>query len=162
MSDFLASIDQFLGSFTPEEQAVTRVVFQSLLEGRPIGLDAVARTLGEPAAAVEPVVARLLERGTMERDPSTGQLVGARGLSLTPTPHRLVLDGRPLHAFCAVDAVGIPAALGRDARVASRCHACGAPLGLTVTAGVVTDSSPGTVVIWAAERDLARSLHRYT
>jgi hypothetical protein len=31
-----------------------------------------------------------------------------------------------------------------------------------VTAGVVTSASPATVVIWAAERDLARSLHRYT
>lgn len=162
MSDFLASIEQFLQSFTPEEQAVTCVVFRSLLEGRPIGPDALAQALGEPAAAVEPVVARLLERGTMERDSSTGQLVGARGLSLTPTPHRLILDGRPLYAFCAVDAVGIPAALGRDARVESRCHACGVPLGLTMTAGVVADAWPGTVVIWAAERDLTRSLHRYT
>ncbi len=161
MSDFLASVDQFLASFTPEEQAVTRVVFRSLLEGRGIGTDAVARALGEPRAAVEPLVARLLERGTMERDPVSGELVGARGLSLTETVHRLVLDGRPLYAFCAVDAVGIPAALGRDARVESRCHACGAPVRLTMTAGTVTDASPGTV-IWAAERNLTRSLHRYT
>ena len=46
--------------------------------------------------------------------------------SLAETPHRLMLDGRQLYAFCAVDAVGIPAALQVDAQVESRCHMCGA------------------------------------
>src|SRR5712691_2648016 len=109
MSDFLAAIDHFLASFTPEEHAVTRVVFRSLLEGRGIRPEAVARTLEMPLTAIEQAVDHLVERGTMERDARTGELVGARGLSLTETPHRLRLDGRQLHPFCAVDAVGIPA-----------------------------------------------------
>jgi alkylmercury lyase len=80
---------------------------------------------------------------------------------LTETPHRLVLSGQPLYAFCAVDAVGIPAALELDARVESRCHGCGMPLLLTLTRGAVTQAPPGTVV-WATERDLSRPLHTYT
>lgn len=161
MGDFLESIEAFLASFTPEEHAVTRAVFRSLLEGRPLRPEALARALAMPVPAVERIVGGLVDRGTMERDPGSGALVGARGLSLTPTPHRLVLRGRVLYTFCAVDAVGIPTALELDARVESRCHRCQAAVGLTLAAGVLVDATPGTV-IWAAERDLTRSLHRYT
>jgi len=161
MTDFLEAIDEFLASFTPEEQAVTRVVFRRLLEGHGIRLEAVAATLEMPLTVVEKAVDHLVERGTMERDPDTGEVVAARGLSLAETPHRLTLAGRQLYAFCAVDAVGIPAALEVAARVESRCHACGAPVTLAIAGGAVTDASPGTV-IWAAERDLTRSLRRYT
>lgn len=161
MTDFLRGIDEFLETFTPEEQAVTRVVFRSLLEGRGIRPEAVAATLETSLTAVARAVDQLVERGTMERDADSGELVAARGLSLAETPHRLMLDGRQLYAFCAVDAVGIPAALELEARVESRCHRCGAPVTLTLSGGTVTDASPGAV-IWAAERDLTRSLRRYT
>lgn len=161
MTDFVDGIEQFLESFSPEEQAVMRLVFQRLLEGRGTRPETVATTLGMPAEIIETAIAQLVERGTMERDPVTREIVAARGLSLTDTPHRLSVNGRQLYAFCAVDAVGIPAALGTDARIASRCHACGAPVSLTLTGGAVTEASPGTV-IWAAERDLTRSLRRYT
>lgn len=161
MTDFLRSIDEFLATFTPEEQAVTRVVFRSLVEGRAIRPEAVADALEISLTAVERAVDQLIERGAMERDGDSGELVAARGLSLAETPHRLVLDGLQLYSFCAVDAVGIPAALQVDARVESRCHVCGAPVTLALSGGMVTDASPGAV-IWIAERDLTRSLRRYT
>jgi len=100
MTDFLGGIDEFLATFTPEEQAVTRVVFRSLLEGRGIQPEAVAVTLGMSLTAVERAVDQLIERGTMERDTASGELAAARGLSLAETPHRLTLDGRRLYAFC--------------------------------------------------------------
>jgi len=157
MTDFLSTIDEFLASLTAEEHAVTRVVFRSLLEGRGIRPEAVAATL----AAIERVVNDLIERGTLERGVNSGELVGARGLSLAKTPQRLAIDGRRLYAFCAVDAVGIPAAIRVDARVESLCHVCGARVSLALSGGTVTDASPGAVIS-AAERDLTRSLRRYT
>lgn len=161
MTDFLRAIDEFLASFTPEEHAVTRVAFRRLLEGQGIQPGAIATTLGISLRAVEETIDHLLERGTMERDRDSGEVVAARGLSLTETSHRLRLDGRQLYAFCAVDAVGIPAALELDARVESRCHVCEVSLMLVLSGGAVTEASPGAV-IWAAERDLTRSLRRYT
>jgi alkylmercury lyase len=161
MTDFLSTIDEFLASFTAEEHAVTRVVFRSLLKGRGLRPEDVAATLGTSLTSIERTVDALIERGTMERDADSGELVAARGLSLAETAHRLTLDGRQLYAFCAVDAVGIPAALRIDARVESLCHVCGARVTLALSGGTVTDGSPGAV-IWAAERDPTRSLRRYT
>ena len=161
MIDFLDGIQQLLDSFSPEEVAVTREVFQRLLRGEATRPETLPSALGMPPAVVETAVARLVERGTLARDPETGQLIGARGLSLAETPHRLAIDGRQLYAFCAVDVVGIPAAFALNARVTSRCHACGRPLALTLTNGAVTEAPPG-VVVWAAERDLTRPLHTYT
>jgi hypothetical protein len=162
MPDFLEGIEEFLQSFAPEEGAVTREAFQELLRGRATRVERLASTLDLPAPVVESAVARLVERGTMARHAESGDIVAARGLSLTETPHTLTLDGRrQIHAFCAVDAVGIPAALHLDARADSRCHLCGALLTITFTEGVVTEA-PASVVIWATERDLTRPLHTYT
>lgn len=161
MPDFLDGIEAFLQSFAPEEVAVTREVFQGLLQGRATRLERLPRVVGLPAPVVERVVARLVERGTMARDATTGELIAARGLSLTETPHALAVDGHQLYTFCAVDAVGIPAALQLDARVGSRCHQCGTPFTLTFTDGVLTGAPPGAV-IWGTERDLSRPLHAYT
>jgi len=161
MTDFLTGIDEFLASFPPEEHAVTRVVFRSLLAGRGLRPEAVAATLETSLTAIERAVDDLIERGAMERDAASGELVAACGLSLAETPHRLTFDGRRLYAFCAVDGVGIPAALRIDAQVESLCHVCGARVTLALSGGMVTDASPGAV-IWAADRDLTRSLRRYT
>ena len=161
MTDFLDGIDEFLDGFTPEERAVSRAVFRRVLEGEATPPETLASILDMTPAAVEATVARLVERGTVARDPESGDIVGARGLTLAETRHRLTIDGRALHAYCAVDAVGIPVALGRKARVESRCHACGRPLDLTIEQGRVIDAPAGTV-IWAAERDLGRSLREYT
>jgi alkylmercury lyase len=161
MSDFLEGIEQFLQSFAPEEVALTRVVFQRLLDGHATRPDGLAGALGMTPAVVAVAVDRLVERGTIAVDPETGDVVGARGLSLGETPHRLTLNGRRLYAFCAVDAVGIPAALEADARVESRCHGCGAAVSVTLNKGIVTEAPPG-VLVWAAERDLTRPLHTYT
>lgn len=161
MPDFLDGIEAFLQSFAPEEVAVTREVFRGLLHGRTTRLESLPDTVGIPARVVEAAVARLVERGTMARDVETGEIVAVRGLSLMKTPHTLTVDGRQLYAFCAVDAVGIPAALHLDARAESRCHLCGTPLTIAFSNGVLTGAPPGAV-IWATERDLTRPLHTYT
>ena len=161
MTDFLDGIDEFLEGFTPEERAVSQAVFRRILGGETTQPETLATALDMAPAVIDATVARLVERGTVARDPASGDLVGARGLTLAETSHRLTIDGRSLYAYCAVDAVGIPVALGRYARVESRCHACGRPLDLTIEQGRVIDAPAGTV-IWAAERDLGRSLREYT
>lgn len=93
--------------------------------------------------------------------PDPDRIVGVRGLSLVETRDRLTLGGRQLYAWCAVDAVGIPAALGGEARVDSCCHHCGAPLPVALRDGAVAGAPPG-MMVWAVERELSRPLRAYT
>lgn len=60
------------------------------------------------------------------------------------TAHSLRLPNAEMHTWCALDAVGIPAALGLTATVATRCPQCGERItvdvndGAAVAAGSVT------------------------
>ena len=159
MADFADEIDRFLASFSPDETAVMRYAFRAILDGTPATIADLPAGIGLPPRTADESAQRLLERGTLVEE--DGRITGARGLSLTETPHRLTLDGRPRYAFCAVDAVGIPVALGVDAAIDSRCHHCGGPLHLEIRGGTIVDAPPGSV-IWAVERDLTRSLRAHT
>ena len=161
MTDFLEEIERFFASFSPEEVSVSRYAFQALLGGEPAKLAELPAVLRLVPAAVSSAVSRLVERGVLVVEPETGRILGVRGLSLTETGHRLSLTGRHFYAFCAVDAVGIPAALRADARVESHCHHCRAPLAIELLGETLTATPEGTV-IWAVERDLTRSLRAHT
>jgi hypothetical protein len=161
VAGFAEEIERFLESFSPEEVAVMQRAFRAILDGRPVTVGELPAVVSLPPGVVEAAVGRLTERGLIAVKPETGQIVGARGLSLTETSHRLFLGGQLRYAFCAVDAVGIPAALGTAATIESRCHHCQTPLRLTVKDGVVIEAPQG-MVIWAAERDLTRSLRAHT
>jgi alkylmercury lyase len=66
---------------------------------------------------------------------AAGLVTGSHGLSLVPSEHRVTFDLGVRHVWCAVDAVGIPAAMGVDARVESRCFHCSAAVSLTMSGG---------------------------
>lgn len=161
MADFAEEIEQFLASFLPEEVAVIRHAFRAILDGRPAIVAELPAAVSLPQAVVEVAVERLTDRGILVVEAHTGEITGARGLSLGETPHRLLLHSGERYAFCAVDAVGIPAALGATATVESRCYHCRKPLKLTLADGAVVEAPEG-MVIWAVERDLSRSLRAHT
>lgn len=53
--------------------------------------------------------------------------------AITPTAHRVELDGLPaVWAMCAIDALGLPAMAGRDGRITSADPADGTPIEVTV------------------------------
>ncbi|MGI8450474.1 MAG: organomercurial lyase [Streptosporangiaceae bacterium] len=63
-------------------------------------------------------------------------MIGAGGLSLAETRHRLRIAGAaPLWCWCAWDAFGIAAALQLTAEVSTTCGACGQPLVLDLVRG---------------------------
>ena len=160
MAGFLDDLAERAGAYTPEETAVARACFNALLTGAPAAIPHLLRRLGMSAATGTRVVAALAQEGVLAVDADV--VTVARGLSRPATPHQLqVNEGPVVYACCAVDAVGIPAALGAEATIESGCHHCQAPLRLTVKDGAVTGDPPG-IVIWAVERDLSRSLRAHT
>jgi hypothetical protein len=76
-------------------------------------------------------LALLAANGLVQRDPATGALHVAYPFSATPTAHHVTLapagcdgasdpDCRTIFAMCALDALGIPLMLRRDALIASQ------------------------------------------
>lgn len=157
--DFLAGLAAHAAAFTAAEAAVTRHCFRALLAGEPAAVASLPSSLGVAREDVEAAVAGLVARGAMLIE--GGAVVVASGLSQPPTPHRVVLDGVARHVCCAVDAVGIPAALGRPARVESHCKLCRAPVAVAISGGRV-EAEPASVVIWAADLDPTRSVREHT
>lgn len=107
---------------------------------------------GLASAEADGLLAVLAEVGLLELEGD--HLTGAVGLTLTPTRHALVLDGVALHTWCAIDALGIPAALGADATARSTCAFCGAPIERVFVGG--NPLGEPSVVTWAPQKSCVK------
>lgn len=123
----LNSLEEQMSKLTPEHRGVLRQAFDSVAGGFPIGHDELAAFLRLPLRAISQRLDELEAWGFIQTDKG-GTVAGAAGLSLCPTRHRLTVNSRELYAWCAEDAVGIPAALGWNAKVSSSCGQCGSPI----------------------------------
>lgn len=94
-----------------------RRAFDAIRSGTFPAVASLAFSLGWPEARARLAAGALDVAGLLAWDPPAGRVVGALGLTLERTPYRLDLDGRRLYVWCALDAVGIPAALGADAGI---------------------------------------------
>jgi len=74
-------------------------------------------------------------------------LIGFGGLTQAETRHRLDIDGRTLHAWCAFDCLFLPALLGRTIAVASTCPSTGTPITLTVSPDAIEACAPANTVV---------------
>jgi hypothetical protein len=122
---------------------VRRAAFRSLRRGVAAGPAALAREAGLATAVVEEALGALASRGEVELD-GDRRVLGSAGLTLLQTRHRLALGGVPLHTWCAIDAIGIPAALEEDALAVTSCPSCGRELRVAFEGGRPTED-PGFV-----------------
>jgi alkylmercury lyase len=130
----------------PEQAEFTRSVgalVRRLAQGLPIAPSEAATLLGWREADLETRLALLPLR--VERD-DKGCIVGA-GLTLRPTRHRFVIDGKRLYTWCALDALIFPILLGRTAQVTSPCASTGRIVSVTVSPeGILAADPPEAVV----------------
>lgn len=123
------------------DELVRHTAFALLVrDARPVALERLVDSLPEHEGHAEAsdAVDRLAADGHLDRDPS-GAVVGAGGLTLADAPHRLLLGGRDYRTWCAYDAIGIPAALGLDGAISTRCGACGRPITVRLPTAVDED-----------------------
>jgi hypothetical protein len=138
--------------------ALRRASFRTVLGGEARPLDDLAREAG--ASAEE--AAELARRDLVVLD-GAGRVVGAAGLSLEPIrQHRLRVRSRGFWTWCAIDAVGIPSALGEDAEVETTCHHCAVPVRVRFRGGRVAEASHPDARLWNAEHVPGRSMARGT
>lgn len=153
----MSRVEELLAALTgapqPDERlaaaiaTVRREAFAAIVAGRAASLPDVARRHGLDEETLGEAVAWLEERGAAERD-ADGLIVSAHGVTHHETPHMIEIDGRWVHTWCAFDAVGIPVAVGLEARVRTSCPSCGAALDLRVRDGRVVDAARGDPVVW--------------
>jgi alkylmercury lyase len=151
-------LDMICSRRTPEEHAVSRAAFHAILSGCAIDPEGLESSTGLDPETVSAVLSKLAARGLVVLEPGSNEIVGSWGLSLAPTNHRLCIRGRELYAWCAIDAVGIPAGLEEDGAVTSECHECGKPVRIKMVAGQVSSVEPAGVHVWVTPSQPARSV----
>ena len=147
---------------TDDEWAVRKAAFHAILTGEAIDRAGLVVATGFAPEKVDTLLDKLTEQGMIVVEPDSGRVVGSWGLSSVPTDHRLRIRGRALYTWCALDAVGIPAALGEDARIASRCHQCGVPVNIEMAAGQMAHAVPSDVRLWVTVGEVGRSVVGFT
>lgn len=130
------------------EDVVRRTAFDILQRGHAAACEQLLTATGLTPSALEDAIASLLQQGLIECDGATGTIVGSFGLTLRVTPHRLGLNGLALYTWCALDAVGIPAALGAEAEVCSHCPTCSKAITLSARAGKYCPEHAADLRIW--------------
>lgn len=105
--------------------------FQALWSGQSVML---TELLGDDGMAVTEATEHLRSRGRIELT-TDGRLVAVHGLSQRPTPHQIEHDDGVVNTWCALDAIGIPAALGIDACARTTCPTCQRPLSVRLSGG---------------------------
>jgi hypothetical protein len=117
----------------PAAQAVRRIAilgFHALWQGATPRLE----ELVDDGAVLEEAIEHLRACGRVEPS-DDGHLLAVHGLSQRATGHRIEHAGGGVNTWCALDAIGIPAALAIDARAVTRCPTCGDDLAVTLSRG---------------------------
>ena len=91
----------------------------------------------------------LEEGGCIHRKEGDRLVTHAYPFSNEPTPHRVSLaDGPQVYAMCAIDALGMPFMLKRDAQIHSECTQCQDEVTVHIQHEWLTQHSPAGLVVW--------------
>jgi len=113
-------------------------VYNCILESGRVPL--AAQVADRLSIAVEDVRAgfrRLQSVHAFALAPASDEILMAHPFSAVPTPYVVRSGGLMFWANCAWDALAIPAMLGADATVDTRCADCGDPMQFTFSAGTL-------------------------
>ncbi|MGH8303566.1 MAG: organomercurial lyase MerB [Steroidobacteraceae bacterium] len=113
-----------------------------LARGKPVEIAEIAEFAQRPVAEVERVLRA--QPGTDWDD--EGRLLGF-GLTMRPTEHRYIVDGRTLYTWCATDTLLFTLILGMAAVAESTCPATGQPIRVELDPEAVISVEPGEAVI---------------
>jgi len=117
IDDLLASLPEQMSTLEPLDQQLAVHLYRQLATGVPVDL----QRLLESTASTADEFSGALDRLSPEiKRAASGEIVAFAGLSLIPTPHMLLYEGRTLYAWCAWDALFIPHLLGGSVQVRSK------------------------------------------
>jgi hypothetical protein len=135
------------------EAVLLQRVFRAFVErAGPVGVDEIVSAFpAQPPESVREALAKLDGDDLLRLDGGPVDL--AYPFSASPTPFVVDLgEGRgERYVCCAIDAMGIAPMVGRQVRIQSWCHHCGAPIELSVDRSGPGPDAAG-VMVWVGKR----------
>jgi len=126
-----------------EEQGVAIALYRLLALGKPVTRLHLAQVSSKPVAEVD----HLLEKWPSVYHDNIGNVIGFWGLSIGEMPHKLLINGRELYAWCAWDTLFLPALLGSTTQISSCCSQSGKIIKLTIDPACIASVDPQTAVL---------------
>ena len=118
-------------------EAIQRFGLSSLVGGEAATVAQISEWSGLTTDEVRSGIEGLRRAGRIET--TDDLVVGVGGITLNQSVHALRLPEASVHTWCALDAIGIPVALGLDAEIHTTCPQCGDRLHVTVADEAVDD-----------------------
>src|SRR5262245_1832909 len=113
VEDIASAVMSAFPKLSEAEQRMSLALYRLLSYGEPVIPRQISETTGIARRIVRDAIARL---PGIKRN-SDGAIVGHCGLSVLPTKHRFLVEGRELYAWCAWDTLFIPELLDATAQV---------------------------------------------
>lgn len=101
----------------------------------------VAKRFGVPTEDIAGAFQRLAEGKALVLQPDSGEVLMAEPFSAVPTAFTVEVGDQQWWGNCIWDALGISAALGRDARIRTSCGDCNEAMHLDVVGGDLLPAS---------------------
>lgn len=140
----------------PAEDAAWRAILLAFAaHGHAPAACDLARISGQSEAELTHLLSALRRRDLIVLD-TGGAVTAAYPFSAAPTPHRVMLGAAaaPVHALCAIDALGAGGMLGTDAAIHSRCAHCGAAITIQTRdrGRNLASVEPADAIVWSGIR----------
>lgn len=91
-----------------EKAILSRSLQLLFASGKPVGLSEIREATNLPDEVAEKYTQQMHESGLLRLDNANQQLITASaGLSVSPTKHQILIEGRRFWAWCALDILGI-------------------------------------------------------
>lgn len=144
-------LDRWSGKLDADQDLVWRATLRLYADfGHAPQTADIAATTGLPADKVPALLGELEARDLIGLDRESKQVRLAYPFTQVATEHAVELNGRTMHALCAIDALGVAAMYGADTAIRSQCRHCGRAIRISTTeAGCALASvDPLGSVVW--------------
>ncbi len=147
--------ERYVADVPPDESAINKTAFHLLRRGKAPSISEVAGNLGLKITRCRALLEAMSAKGIVTVDEDL--VTGAGGLSVVPTSHQMNLKGVRLYCWCALDTLGIPAALAEDAEITSVDGLKGGQMNLRFEGGHLVEA-PHPLYLQLAPPDQTRLL----
>ncbi|MAE73533.1 MAG: hypothetical protein CL675_05515 [Bdellovibrionaceae bacterium] len=127
-----------------QSQRVAVGIYKGLAEGIFVNPKKLSQKMDLPPNLIE----EILESFTGIYKDESKNIVGFWGLTVAmDTPHKFIVDGKEMNAWCAWDTLFLPEIIGKEARIESVCPISGKKIELTVSPEGIKSFSPQKTVL---------------